>query len=79
MKVQIRVLRGLPTLRAKLSRDGWVLKSESDGCIAACHREVSTSTQARERLHRLGLLISPDLSIEFTLVEPKQRSGRREL
>src|SRR5262249_28654860 len=69
MKVHIRVLRGAPTLPARLRRDGWVVEFEADGSLMAYHPEAPTATQTRERLLRLDMLTSANLCIDFSLAE----------
>jgi hypothetical protein len=71
MNVQIRVLCEAPTLVERLKRSGWIVECEADGCMVVRHREVSTSAQARERLHRLGLLTSTGLLIDFAVARPR--------
>jgi len=49
-----------------LHQDGWeILTGEDDKEIEVTHPQVTTEGAARIRLHRLGLLTSRTLRIEF--------------
>ena len=72
MRVHLRFLRHPQQLRQALQNDGWQLETEKDECLLARHPQVSDEPAARGRLHRLGLLISPSLRIEFR--QPARRS-----
>jgi hypothetical protein len=72
MRIYIQLLRQCETFRKALHKDGWMLESGSDDCFLARHPQVNDEPAARSRLHRLGLLTSPSLRIEF----PRHRPGR---
>jgi hypothetical protein len=51
--------------RDSLRQDGWVIAEKGDAEIDVAHPQVQTEDVARIRLHRLGLLISGAVRIEF--------------
>ena len=51
--------------RNSLRQDGWVIVEKGDAEIDVAHPQVKTEDAARIRLHRLGLLISGAVRIEF--------------
>jgi hypothetical protein len=65
--VRIRVLafRHSPEIRETLRKDGWTLDEGPTPWFSAEHARARDGTAARRRLHRLGLLTSSDLRIEF--------------
>jgi hypothetical protein len=65
MKLYVQVLRGNKEVRERLHRDGWELGSISPNSLWARHPRVASGAQARRRMHRLGLLISEAVRIEF--------------
>jgi hypothetical protein len=65
MNIRFNLLRSASVFEATLRRDGWVISTLNDE-IDATHPEVSDEEAARSRLHRLGLLTSGSLRIEFS-------------
>jgi hypothetical protein len=66
MNVHINFRRWPGEFRAMLAKDGWViLTAESQDELDATHPQVSDEDAARIRLHRLGLLTSPSVRIDF--------------
>jgi hypothetical protein len=65
MKLRVQVLRRNKEVLERLHRDGWELESISANSLWARHPSVATNTQARRRMHRLGLLLSAAVRIEF--------------
>ena len=51
--------------RDSLRQDGWVIAEKGDAVIDVAHPQVKTEDAARIRLHRLGLLTSGAIRIEF--------------
>ena len=51
--------------RNSLRQDGWVIVEKGDAEIDVAHPQVTSEDAARIRLHRLGLLISGAVRIEF--------------
>jgi hypothetical protein len=83
MQLHLNFLRWSADFRAILSKDGWVLLAgEKKDELDATHPQVGDEDAARTRLHRLGLLTSRSLRIEFrqhhkTGVTDKKNSGMR--
>lgn len=67
MKVQIDLLRRAPTLSARLQKNGWRIEFENERSLIVDHPDVADAGAARERLHRLGVLTSAALRIDFAL------------
>jgi hypothetical protein len=65
MRVLFQPFRGHIELRGVLRADGWTLEDWRDDTFLAMHPGVADEVTARGRLHRLGLLISQGLRIEF--------------
>jgi len=66
MNVHMTFLRWFGKFRAILVRDGWViLGAERQDELDATHPQVGDEGTARIRLHRLGLLTSRSLRIDF--------------
>jgi hypothetical protein len=66
MNIHMNFLRSPADFRAILSEDGWViLAAEKNDEVDATHPQVADEDAARIRLHRLGLLTSRALRIEF--------------
>jgi hypothetical protein len=65
MKVHLRILRQGEELQETLKNDGWQLQPEKDNSFSARHPEVLNEDAARSRLHRLDLLTSSSVWIEF--------------
>jgi hypothetical protein len=69
MKVHLRFLRHSRQILEALHKDGWQLRPEKAESLSAQHPEVPDEKAARCRLHRLGLLTSPSLFINFEPVQ----------
>jgi hypothetical protein len=69
MNVRFEVLHGGMDLRRLLREDGWVIENRPD--LSASHPEVTTESDARRRLSRLGILTSPALRIAFPRHMPR--------
>jgi hypothetical protein len=67
MRVRFQPLCEWGDLRGVLRADGWTLGGGQKDVIVAAHRDVLDEAAARGRLHRLGLLTSSLLRIEFLL------------
>jgi hypothetical protein len=65
MKLYLQVLRGNKEVLERLRRDGWELGSISPNALWARHPSVASGAEARRRMHRLGLLLSAAVRIEF--------------
>jgi len=65
MKVHLRFLRQAGQLQQALQADGWELQRNQDQSLVARHFNVPDEPSARSRLHRLGLLTSASVCIEF--------------
>ena len=65
MKLFLQVLRRNKEVLERLHRDGWELGSISPNSLWARHPSVASGAEARQRMHRLGLLISEAVRIEF--------------
>ena len=65
MKLFLQVLRRNKEVLERLHRDGWELGSISPNSLWARHPSVASGAEARWRMHRLGLLISAAVRIEF--------------
>src|SRR5262245_45448937 len=65
MRVLLRPLRACPDLPRALRTDGWRLEGGPDEAILTEHPRVADEEAARSRLHRLGLLTSGAVRIEF--------------
>jgi hypothetical protein len=63
--VHIQVLRRFHDLARVLQRDGWSIDEATPKTLEVTHREVDDRAAARARLHRLDLLTSRRLRIEF--------------
>jgi hypothetical protein len=78
MKVHFRFLRGAREFQAELRNDGWKLEADRDEFFLGRHPEVSDEGAARNRLHRLGILTSRSLCIEFRHIpEAEGRDNRQ--
>ena len=67
MRVRFQPLREWGDLRRVLRADGWVLEGEPPAAVVAEHPNATDQPAARGRLHRLGLLTSGGVRIEFLL------------
>jgi len=65
MRILFQTPRGGRELRQVLRSDGWVLEGSEQGAVVAEHPDLPDERAARCRLHRLGLLTSAGLRIEF--------------
>jgi hypothetical protein len=65
MNIHIRFLRQPDALRETLRQDGWELRTGPDDQFSVEHSEVQDENAARNRFHRLGLLTSPSVWIDF--------------
>jgi hypothetical protein len=65
MRIRIECLSGTAGLRALLRAGGWRLEGPAGDAFYASHPGAGDQPAARSRLHRLGLLTSPRLRIEF--------------
>jgi hypothetical protein len=68
MHLHIQLLRDPDGLRGVLRRDGWKVRTGPHEAVVAVHPDVPDDAAARARLHRLGLLTSSSLRIEFGYV-----------
>ena len=78
MKVQIHMLRRVPSFPDRMRKDGWSLEFENDDSLIAVHPKVTDSDEARVRLDRLGILTSRAVRIAFPLAAAdaaERRSG----
>jgi hypothetical protein len=71
MRVRIELLRRSEPVLAALRGDGWAVAFGEDGAVSARHPRVPDESAARRRLHRLGLLTSGALRIEFCRAGPR--------
>ena len=60
----MQVLRRNKEVLERLHRDGWELGSISPNALWARHPSVASGAEARRRMRRLGLLISPAAPVE---------------
>jgi hypothetical protein len=65
MRISFEPLSGRLDLRQVLRADGWTLEGDLRESLVAEHPDATDATTARGRLHRLGLLTSNRLRIEF--------------
>jgi hypothetical protein len=65
MDVHVEVVGRAGDLRALLEENGWGLKEGVPNHFTATHPDVSDQPMARSRLHKIGLLTSGRLRIEF--------------
>ena len=66
MNIHMNFLRSPADFRSILTEDGWVIRAaEKSDEVEATHPQVADEDAARIRLHRLGLLTSRCLRIEF--------------
>jgi hypothetical protein len=66
MHVSIQLLKKDDTVQTTLQKDGWHLQSdEKNQGMRAKHPEVHQESDARQRLHSLGLLTCRTCRIEF--------------
>jgi hypothetical protein len=65
MMVRFESLRGVTGVHGLLRADGWKLEGPAGDTFYASHPCAGDQTAARSRLHRLGLLTSSRLRIEF--------------
>jgi hypothetical protein len=65
MMVRFESLGGADGLRDVLRADGWSLEGPAAGTFYASHPRADDQPAARSLLHRLGLLTSSGLRIEF--------------
>jgi hypothetical protein len=70
MQLRIHLLQHAQAVRDRLERDGWRLGAGAARPLSACHPEVATQADARQRLHALGLLTSASLRVEFSHPAP---------
>jgi hypothetical protein len=71
MHLHIQLLRDRNGVRRGLCRDGWDCEDRRDGAVIARHLSVTDGVDARGRLHRLGLLTSASLRIDFCYAREK--------
>jgi hypothetical protein len=71
VNVYFQILGPGPDVRTPLAHDGWEVEQQARDVLRASHPSVTDEEEARERLHRLGLLLSASLRIEFG---PAQKS-----
>ena len=76
MDVRFEVLaKGYP-LRSLLEQNGWRVEEDRANCLPiASHPAVGDQTAGRSRLHKMGLLTSSRLRIEFGPSTDRLRSG----
>jgi hypothetical protein len=67
MELRIQLLHQAQAVKDCLERDGWNLAAGAGPSLSACHPQVATEGDARQRLHALGLLTSAGLRVEFLL------------
>ena len=65
MRIRFRFLHDPAGLIRSLRGDGWDLQGEADWAVWGTHPDVPDEASARERLDRLGLLISRSPRIRF--------------
>lgn len=65
MRVHLRFLRDADIGRQSLERAGWLLERDIDNSVWAMHPHVRDESDARLRLHNVGLLTACSVSIEF--------------
>jgi hypothetical protein len=66
MRVHMSSLRASDDFRETLRNDGWkILTADGSKSLDATHPQLRDEKSARLRLHRLGLLTSGFLRIEF--------------
>jgi hypothetical protein len=65
MRVVFQPFRRHVKLKQILQADGWTLDAGRDNTVLAKHPSVADEAAARSRLHRLGLLTSGQLRIDF--------------
>ena len=77
MNMHIQLLRYSSDLERVLRDDGWLLEPEPNASVSASHPEVADEGAARSPLHRLGLLTSSSLRVEFSPPRPRQPAAGR--
>src|SRR6516164_776292 len=75
MRLRIQLLHQREAVKDCLQRDGWNLEGESRDTLSACHAAVGSEPAARRRLHKLGLLTSANLRIEFQRLDVSRGAG----
>ena len=75
MKLHLQLLRKNKEVLERLHRDGWELGSVSPDSLWARHPSVASGAEARRRMHRLGLLISAAVRIEFLPTARQSHTG----
>jgi len=65
MKVHMSYLRTSHDFRETLRNDGWKITTDTSGGLEVTHPQLRDEKSTRARLHRLGLLTSGSLRIEF--------------
>lgn len=65
MRISIQMLPGAGPVAELLIRDGWNVQLQGPRNLSASHPLVARQTEARWRLHQLGLLTMRSLRIEF--------------
>jgi hypothetical protein len=66
MHVSIQMLKEDDTVQMSLQKDGWhLLPDEKTHDMRAKHPHVHQESEARQRLHDIGLLTSRTCRIEF--------------
>ncbi len=67
MIVRFEVLAKGLRLRTLLEQNGWLVEEEGAERLVASHPEVDDQPAARSRLHKMDLLTSSRLRVEFGL------------
>jgi hypothetical protein len=70
MRIRVLAFRHSAEIREALRKDGWTLEEGPTPWFSAEHARARDGAAARRRLHRLGLLTSCDLRIEFCEESP---------
>lgn len=68
MELQIQLRCDGAAMVERLQRDGWRIEAKTPHSLSAFHPEVASQPEARQRLHRLGLLTSRTMQITFPVV-----------
>jgi hypothetical protein len=74
MNVHLTLLGHAAGLQENLLRDGWKVEPQLDSSLTISHPKAPDEQAARNRLDRLGLLISPAVRIGFGLPSPGMQS-----
>ena len=72
MHVRIELLQWSEPVLVALRKDGWAVESGQGGTLCARHPQAPDERAARSRLHRLGLLTSTALRIQFCHAGPRE-------